>query len=297
MRFSPRIVSVSRHLDPRNMHVPRPREVREKFEGPNGLVLGAWVLSSLLAVIIPVSKWAKERNDYYRYFGKYNEYEWKQKQYEEQANGNYNYNGAYGSLCSWWDFKCRQRLNRYQYYQQQNNNEDGNGMMMPSWYSFFGGKIEGDDREREEGGMQQSNGSMKFVYAWTIIMFIGLFVYGWRNLSQGKDRMGLIVALLLFGQFSLMNLITSCQGAIETDARYFENSVYGWFGQYSVLLAYTDFWMVLHSFIFAAVLGIMRECKKQEEKEAEDQEAMEYQQNIEDDPVLSERSDEYRSYA
>mmetsp|Transcript_19638 Transcript_19638/g.41260 ORF Transcript_19638/g.41260 Transcript_19638/m.41260 type:complete len:304 (-) Transcript_19638:91-1002(-) len=303
MRFDPRIFSIPRNLpNPRNIHVPRPHEVREKFQGPNGVVLAAWIISSLLAIIVPVSKWARERNQYYRYYGRYNEYEWKQRQYEEQQNGN-NYGNYSGSLCSWWDFRCRQRLNRYRYYQQQNGNNQGGGegqMMMPSWYSFFGGKVQGDDREREDMGMnRQSSGAMKFVYAWTIVMFIGLFAYGWRNLTTGQGRIGLIVALLIFGQFCILNLITTVQGAIETDAQFFEDSIYGWFGQYSVLLAYTDFWMMLHCFLFAAGLAIERQCKKSKEQEALDApaEQTEYQADLADDPVLSERSDEYRAYA
>lgn len=63
--------------NPRNMHIPRPNELREKFqpEGTSGALLFGWALSSILAMIIPVSKWGAERNKYYNYYGQYNEYE------------------------------------------------------------------------------------------------------------------------------------------------------------------------------------------------------------------------------
>lgn len=106
-------------------------------------------------------------------------------------------------------------------------------------------------------GLGQNEGSTKFVYAWLIVMFVGLTVFAMRSMWVGKDRLGVIVSLLIFGQFSLLNLLTSVQ-AIETDNRYLEDSTYGWYGQFSVLLAYTDFWIMLHCFLAAAVLGLLR---------------------------------------
>lgn len=265
------------------MHIPRPREMREQFqpEGTSGYLLAGWALSSLLALIIPVSKWAAERNRYYSYYGQYNEYQQQQNQYEEQGNGNYNgnYNGNnYYNMCSWWDIKCRYQMRRYQQMYGNNNNNNNNGgngdqeqaqmrAMMPGWYFFFGGAVEEDDRDREEMGLSSNNGSMKFVYACTIVMFIGLSIFGFRAMYSGKDRMGIIVALLIFGQFSLMNLLTTVQGTIETDDRFFEDSVYGWFGQWSVLVAYTQFWLMLHCFIFAGMLGLLRCLDKKAQRD------------------------------
>ncbi|KAL7533912.1 hypothetical protein ACHAXR_007669 [Thalassiosira sp. AJA248-18] len=293
-----------------NVHmIPHPRELRQKFQ-PSGETSGAllfgWLLSSFLAIIIPVSKWAAERNRYHKYYGQYNEYEQQQRQYEEQANGNYNNNGSYYNLCSWWDLKCKYRMHRYQQqYGNYNNNGDNGGgsndqqmrAMLPSWYFFFGGSLEDDEREREEMGMSSNEGSMKFVYVCTIMMFIGLSVFGYRSMYAGKDRMGVIVALLIFGQFSLMNLLTTVQGTVETDNRFFEDSIYGWFGQWSVLVAYTDFWLMLHCFGFAGFLGLLRCLDKKAQQDvsndvaAEDSEfnmEMGYRQE-DQDSVLTER--------
>ena len=224
--------------------------------------MAAWAISCFLAIIIPVSKWSKERNNYYAYQGQYNEYEQQQRQYEEQQNGNYN-NNNYAVQCSWWDFKCRKNMNNYQMYNENGEMDERyyeqmqmRGMM-PGWFFFFGGKLEEDDRRREEMGYGQQDGNMQFVYYWTVFIFIGLSIFGWITLYKGRDRQGLIVALAIFCQFALLNLITTV-GAIETDNRYFEDSSYGWFGQFSVLLAYTDFWMMIQTFSFAVVLALTR---------------------------------------
>jgi len=242
--------------------IAHPRELRERFqpvEGTSVILLLGWLVSAALAVIIPVSKWAAERNKYHRYYGQYNEYNYQQ----EGNNGNYNnYNGnnnMYSQFCSWWDFQCRYRVGRYQ--QMYGNGEGGQEegqmrAMLPGWYFFFGGSIE-QDGEGEEGSTRKNEGSMQFVYAMTVIMFLGLTVFGYRSMYAGKDRMGVIAALLIFGTFSLLNLVTTVQGTVETDNRFFENSIYGWFGQWSVLVAYTDFWLCLHCFLFAGALGLM----------------------------------------
>ena len=130
--------------------------------------------------------------------------------------------------------------------------------MLLGWYFFFGGAVEDDKHKWEDMGMSQNNGLMKFVYICTIIMFIGLSVFGFHIIYMGKDRMGVIVALLIFGMFRLMNLITTVQDTIETNNRFFEDSVYRWFGHWDILVAYTDFWLMLHCFIFASLLGLLR---------------------------------------
>ena len=256
-------------------NMPTRAEIKEKFSGASGITLAAWILSSLIAIILPVAKWTRERNQYYSYMGKYHEYEWKQRQYEEMQNGNGMYNTM--NMCSWWNFRCRKRVAQYQYYmQRQQGGENRQGYnvmgMLPGWYTFFGGSVntEGEGREAEMGMNSQSSGAMKFVYFWNIIMFLGVSIFGYRTLANGKDRMGLIVALLIYAQFSLMNLITITQGAIQTDERFFENSIYGWFGQWSVLVAYTDFWMFLHSIIFAAVLGLIQYCNRDQTEDVKD---------------------------
>lgn len=244
----------------------RPQQLRDAWQpqGTSGVMLASWAISCFLALIIPVAKWGRERGNYYNYQGQYNEYEQQQRQYEQQQEAAENgyYYGA--TECQWWNFRCRSNMNNYQQY--ANNGEDQDERYyeqmqlrasMPNWFFFFGGKLEEDDREREEMGVTQSQGNMKFVYFWSIFMFIGLAVYGWMTLYKDGDRMGLIIALAIFGQFALLNLITTV-AAVSTDDRDMEDSIYGWYGQFSVLLAYTDFWMMLQTFGFAVVLGVIR---------------------------------------
>lgn len=250
----------------RKINIPRSRsELRDAFQpaqGTSGFLLLGWAISGILAIIIPVSKWSAERNKYYGYYGQYNAYEQQQRQYENEQNGN---NYGYYNLCSWWNLKCKYDMKRYQAMYGNGENGGGGGgengnmsAMLPGWFFFFGGSMEEDEREREEMGLGQNDGSMKFVYACTILMFIGMSVWGFRNMYLGKDRSGIIAALLIFGQFSLMNLMTTAQGTIETDNRFFEDSIYGWFGQWAVLVAYTDFWLMVHCFIFAAILSVLQ---------------------------------------
>ncbi len=103
-------------------------------------------------------------------------------------------------------------------------------------------------------------------------MFIAVTAYGFSRMYSGKERMSIIGALLIFGMFSLMNLLTTVQGTIDTDNRFFENSVYGWFGQWSVLVAYTDFFMVVHCFFFSMFLGVLTCLDKKAKRDVEAEE-------------------------
>lgn len=267
--------------NPRNMNIPHPREWREKFQpqGASPLLLLFWSLSAFVVFLAPLIKWSVERNQYFQYAGKYIQYQQQQRQYEQQNNNNNNNNNGnninYSNLCAWWDYKCKVQMQQYQQNQGgNNNNRDQNRVALPGWYYLFGGHAEEDERQREEMGMSSYDGTMKFVYAWTVIMFIGVTAYGFHRMYSGKDRMPIIGALLIFGMFSLMNLLTTVQGTIDTDDRFFENSVYGWFGQWSVLVAYTDFFMAIYCFFFSIFLGIlmMLDGKAKKDVEAEEKE-------------------------
>jgi len=261
--------------------IPYPHNLREQWKPEtSGYLLFAWVLSSLLAVTIPVCKWAAERNSYFSYYGQYKLYEMQQRQYEQQANGNWN--GSYYNSCGWWDFKCKVQAKQYQamYGENGGNQQGGQGgeqnkqmrAVLPGWYYLFGGSIEMDDRQREEMGLTGSEeGGMKFVFFCSVIMFLALAVFGFRTMYTGKDRTVLIFSLFVFGMFTLMNLLTTVQGSIETDDRFFEDSVYGWFGQWAVLVAYTDFWLIIHSFFFALLLGVLKLLDMKAKKDVEDE--------------------------
>lgn len=128
------------------------------------------------------------------------------------------------------------------------------------WYIFLGGESEEMRRQREEAGRDgivsdEPTGALRFVYAWTIILFIGLMSYGIFVMSQRRSPLGLLVSLLMFAQFSLLNMLMIPQGVISTEGRDMEDSIYGWYGQMGVLLVYTNFWMMMYSVIFATAFG------------------------------------------
>eukprot|EP00547_Thalassionema_nitzschioides_P008222 CAMPEP_0194222602 /NCGR_PEP_ID=MMETSP0156-20130528/33336_1 /TAXON_ID=33649 /ORGANISM="Thalassionema nitzschioides, Strain L26-B" /LENGTH=283 /DNA_ID=CAMNT_0038953459 /DNA_START=23 /DNA_END=874 /DNA_ORIENTATION=+ len=261
------------------------RNLLAAFKGPQGFILGLWLLSSLTAIIVPASIWGYNRNEYYKYVGVYNEYAQNQEQYEQQQNGDDNNNNNnnnyqnYGNPCSWWNFSCRKKYAKFMKYYQNNGQQqqqgDENQIMLPGWYKFLGGKVQVDEKEREELGISESSGSVKFVYSWTLLMFLVLVLFGSRVLYKAKDRTGLVALLILYFNFMLLNLLTVVNGVIETEARQLDDSIYGWSGQWGVLVAYTDFWMLLHSVIFACLFGIpacmkSRSLKKGESKDTED---------------------------
>ena len=89
-----------------------------------------------------------------------------------------------------------------------------------------------------------------------MLMFIGIVLYGAFCLVKGRD-LGLVrVALLLFAQFALMSLLLLGQGVIEMDGRAMEDSVYGWYGQLSVLMVYSNFWYFLYAVLASLALTV-----------------------------------------
>jgi hypothetical protein len=129
----------------------------------------------------------------------------------------------------------------------------------PGWYRFIGGGQDSEENRRfyEEMGLSydadEATGAMKFVYSWTIIMFLGLLAYGTFVLLMGRSVLGLIVLCAVFAQFSLLQILLCGQGAISSDNRQLEDTVYGWYGQSGVRQVYTDFGI----FLFSASFGII----------------------------------------
>jgi hypothetical protein len=193
------------------------------------------------------------------YKGQAIEYQNQQRAYEEAQRGNNNNNNENnqnrGWTCQWYQYQCRK--NRAYYMQQSGN---GDQIYTPEWYTFLGGKSEMDQRDREEAGLQgQATGALKFVYSWTMIMFIGILIYGvfsFYRCSAHIYPLGVISTMLVFAQFCILMLIVLCQGVITTENRELENSVYGWYGQMGVLMVYTNFWYFVHCFLFSIILTL-----------------------------------------
>lgn len=164
--------------------------------------------------------------------------------------------------CKWYQSACRKSQYAFKQNYMNNNGDEQNAMAYtPSWYHFIGGRSDGDQDRRfyEEMGMSMSadtpTGTMRFVYTWSILMFVGLLAWGSYVIVTQKALGPLIVLLVVYAQFSLLNLLIIGQGAITTDNRDLEESVYGWYGQFSVLLVYAEFWYILHCLIFMVVFS------------------------------------------
>lgn len=197
--------------------------------------------------------------------GRYAEYENNQRMYEEQqnqqnqynngnqgnGNGQYDRDGNWIPTCKWWQTKCRQQR---MYYMSMNG--DQNQIRFPNWYATIGGKLEEEGREREERGESpdEASGALKFIYTWTMIVFISMLVFGAVTIFQKKPVTPLIVVMLIIGQFALLQLILLGQGVIATEGREMEDSYYGWYGQLPVLMVYTDWGYFLFSIGFSVLL-------------------------------------------
>lgn len=243
-------------------------------------LLFAWWLSGLVTIFLPVRNWNRSRQAYYSVYGRYIEYELAQRQYQQQQqnrnNNNYNYNaqGYYNqngqwvankymyNACRWFQVRCRRQQAKYQQWMQQYgraNNDQRDGQQQrqqmsftPGWYQFLGGKtsFEGEERgDREEMNLStnSSNGGVKFVYGWSLTLFILVLLYGtlamWRHRQQigGPHLTTLFMAVLGLFQSALLVLVLSAQGVIVTNDRELASSVYGWYGQWPILLVYFEY--------------------------------------------------------
>jgi hypothetical protein len=255
------------------------RAVQFAVENPAAVyyaTLGVWWLGGLLSIFVPVLKWNKSRQAYYGLYGSYVEYQQAQRNYEEaQNNDDNNGNGYYDEdgnyvqnqqfNCSWWQYGCRKQQYAWrQYQQQQNGSGDGQQIYTPGWYQFLGGKGQDDQREREEMGLEgDTNGGVKFVFVWSLLLFVSILMYGSFVFYQHHKQRGIALtyyttlAVLLFAmlQYSLLQLVLVPQGVIAVDERDMEDSIYGWYGQWPVLLVYFEFAQCLFSGICFLLFG------------------------------------------
>ena len=135
-------------------------------------------------------------------------------------------------------------------------NGDNNNIRFPNWYASIGGRTEEDQRGREEMGANadEASGALKFIYTWTLLVFLGMLLFGAVTIYKRKPLTPLIVTMLIIGQFALMQLILLGQGVIATEGREMEDSVFGWYGQLPVLMVYSDWGYFLFSIGFSVLL-------------------------------------------
>jgi hypothetical protein len=238
----------------------RSPEVTHRMSPQGNFVLAtAWVISGILTVAIPAIYRAVKMNDYRKMYLMWN-WEEAQKQYEQQQQQYYEnqyYNqwnqgqyqwqqrsGLYDiNQCKWWQLNC------FPYYINENGEPEPAAGWYPSWFS--GWTVTEDEREQlmENGETSQA---LKFVYAWQILMFAAIIIYGVIVIRQNRIVSGLTVALVVFANMSFLSMWMLADGSIITDGEYVQQT--GFYGQFPVLMFITNAWYVAFGIIFTIVL-------------------------------------------
>lgn len=244
----------------RSPEVTRPMPPQSNF-----VLATCWVIGGILTVAVPAIYRAVKMNDYRKMYYMWN-WEEAQRQYEEQQqqywqnqyggqwngqNGQYNWeqqwqNGLYDiNHCKWWQLNC------FPYYINENGEPEPSAGWYPSWFS--GWTVTEDEREQMmENG--ETSGALKFVYAWQIIMFAAIIIYGVIVIRQNRVVSGLIVALVVFANMSFLGMWMLADGSIITDGEYVQQT--GFYGQFPVLMFITNAWYVAFGIIFTIVLTL-----------------------------------------
>jgi hypothetical protein len=234
----------------------------------------SWIATSILAILIPVIIWSSQRGSYYKSYGYALELEEKKRQYYENRDGNGNNRNnnnnnnyySYYKECSWFNWPCRKRQYYFATMEDRNRGQqDGNYRQdLPGWYIFLGGAEHSEDMMRwkeQNTGIRASSsagssGGVKFVYVMTLLLFSALVVYGALTLGKKQPVLNLEAFLVVAATVALMNLVITAQGVISSDDRDMEDSYYGWYGQMGVLVAYTNFWIMLQCLGFLVAFRI-----------------------------------------
>jgi hypothetical protein len=255
-------------------------------------ILLAWIVAGVVTFSLPFIQWTVQKNEFYKAAGYLVEYE--NQQNEDNNNNNNNgdddsYGGVYKE-CGWWNFVCkRQQVNYASYYMGDNDgnqyDEDGNAVYQfsfPDWYVMLGGqdsevmmrwKEENTGVRQEENELATTTGEvLVMVYLYSV--FVGIFVYGFY-VFYSKQPLGMLkISLFFLVQLVLVNVFLLPK-IIQADERYFDEAIYGWYGQVGVLMAYFDFWVFIFSAVFLVVVTI--EDRKTTAAADKDQEQIDYQ--------------------
>lgn len=260
----------------------------------------AWLLSGLWVILFPSILWSCHRGSYYRSYGAARKaedyYEQQQEYYKQQQQNNGNrvldqyYNNyyeepSYYKDCSWINWVCRVRQYNYAIADDNGDQQEDNGeQRLPWWYIVLGGQSEEMQRwEEENTGVRDvapSTAGMKFVYTWTLLLFIGLLVFGVFSIAKiPKDPSAVLsftAVLAVTASVAFMNLIMTTQGVISTDDKDLEDSYYGWYGQWGVLVAYMDFWIMICSLAFIIAFQVRAHLEKKSDGVDKEGEGSEY---------------------
>jgi hypothetical protein len=110
-----------------------------------------------------------------------------------------------------------------------NNNNNNNQGGTPWWFFAASG---GQDRRDANGAPPV----LIATYLWSLLVFFGILFYGYHLMHEGMDLHGIVVALVLFANYSLLSvfLFSGVEGAVETQGRNVEEN--GFVGQFGVMV-------------------------------------------------------------
>lgn len=248
-------------------------------------ILVAWMVCGLAAFLAPIIQWTAHKQSFYRAQGYMIEYENNQRQYEEQQNqmnnnqyqyGNESQYGSQYKECGWWNIACQRQQMRYAQYYMGNNDRNENeaqnyNQQIPSWFVFLsGGQSEELMRWKEENTgvrneMDETSPTVGETIAAVYMFLVFFFVlvlgartfYKSRPFTAVKWGLGFIINMIVVNFLLLSSLISN-------EDRMWDESIYGFYGQVGVLMAYFDFWVMIFAIAFLVVLN--REEKKNGEE-------------------------------
>lgn len=227
-----------------------------------------WIFGGILTVLIPAIYRTRKMNNYQQMYNMWNweeaqqNYQQQQQQYYEQNySQQYGYDGMWANgytyqweqmrgnydinQCKWWQFNC------FPYYINENGEPEPGAGWYPAWFSGWAVTEEEREQMLEDG---ESSAALKFVYAWQIIMFAVILLYGMLVIRQNRVMTGLVIALVVFANMCFLSMWMLADGSIITDGEYVQQI--GFYGQFAVLMFITNFWYILFSVIFACVFGL-----------------------------------------
>lgn len=162
--------------------------------------------------------------------------------------------------CSWYQWGCKRREKQYfayqggQQQQQQEEQRDGE-VQIPFWMRWFF-MTEEERRQRDEMGMP--NSALIFVYCWSLALLGAVLYYGYsqiKNEKTGANFQSMVAALAVFANFTFLSLfyLGGLEGGIQTEGPEFENMEISFYGQFSVMLFLTNFFLTIFAVVFAVL--------------------------------------------
>lgn len=192
--------------------------------------LWGWFGGALAATVIPLITFGAARIMLY-----------KRLQNDNQDDDQNNNEDQYVS-CKWYQWGCN---NNDDQDQAENENQD----QTTPWWWFFGS--EDQRRRRDEEG--RCSPALVLAYCWTLVLFMSILYFGYRELKNMSDLNRVSAALAVFANtaFVTMILLAGVEGAIETEGRELEER--GFYSQFGVMMFLTNLFWLVHAVTFAVL--------------------------------------------